>query len=144
MDLPVTPESQVHVTTSETLTSDLKASLLKMDFEDRDICHHAAAERLARMCLSLQEPDTLNAAIWRAAEYLMRLRYPHLEGQRLIGCPDRVRAECVTHAAQAFFLARAVLEGVFPRRDVEQAAADYYSHMEQLAARRVVPFGKVQ
>lgn len=126
-----------HATTNETIQRDLLLSLLKTDFEDRGLCAHRSAEKMAHLCVALCEPESYDAATWKAAERLYELMDP--EGHRdirLISRPLATRAAFLSLAWQMLAMWRLALEGGVPRPSLEQAYADLVSHKAQLAARR--------
>lgn len=124
------------ITTSETLSADLKASLLKMDLEYRGICIARAAEKTARLAVSLHDPVSHDAAIWKGAEaaydFLDSLRS---DSQPLSMCDPHLRAYYLWIAIKVFANVRLALEGTFPPDRVAQAHADYTNHMADVGRR---------
>lgn len=136
---PVT-DAPLGCTTDATLMRDLEASkiaaLIKCDFEDHNLCTHRTAERLATMCVSILDPATYDAALWKAAEALYQFMDGRHEAQELHQRDASVRALYLTMAVQAFSRARLALEGGFAPERLAEAYAHLQTHRNQLAERR--------
>lgn len=124
-----------HITTDATLTADLKASLLKGDLEDRNICEMRQAERTARLCVSLFEPDTYDAAMWKGAEALYRFMDGRSDALELSKRDASTRALYLTMTVQCMASVRLALEGGFSRERMAEAFAAIANHRDHLAAR---------
>lgn len=130
---------EVSHTTDGTMTHDLQCSLVKNTLEVAQVCDDPISKHTATFAVSLHERATFDAAIWKGAEFLSRLRYPQYGDRRLIGLPDEIQAECYQHAAKVFHVIRLVLQGDYNRAETEQAAADFYSHLSKLATAAAQP-----
>ena len=119
-------------TTDETLSSDLKASLLKMDLEDHVIAEARTAERLARLVVSMTEPNTLDAAYWKGAEASYRFMDGRADAVPLSERDASVRQLHLTVAIAVMGSMRLALEGGFGAQNMAQAFADISNHKEQL------------
>lgn len=129
---------QSHVTTPERLTADLQASLVKDALESSGICVQRQAERTAHLCVALFDPNSYDAAVWKAAEALYAFMESRADLEPLITRSVATRAAFLTMAVQAIASFRLTLEGGFPSDRMLQAVADYSTHREQLAARRAL------
>jgi hypothetical protein len=134
-----------HVTTDETLQSDLLASLIKEDLESRGLCVHRSAEKTARLCVSLFEPDTYDAAVWKAAEAIYKFMDGRSEAIELIHRDHTARSMYVWLAIQSIAAFRLALEGGFDQARMAEAYAAITNHKGQLGARaeamaKVIPF----
>lgn len=137
----------MRVTGGETFARDVQASLLKSDLEQRGICILGEAERAARLCVSLQERETVDAALWKAAEALYDIMQPgHSDREPLSRRPVHERGRYLLWAIQCTGRFRIALEGNYSVSELAQACADYSSHQAQVKAQRsftAVPGGRL-
>lgn len=131
-------------TTDESLSGDLLASLIASDLDARGLCVMRSAERTARLCVSLFEPDTYDAALWKSAEAIYRFMDGRADAVDLINRDASVRALYLTMAIQAWASLRLALEGGVSRESLATANAAISNHKLQLADRApkatVIPF----
>lgn len=125
------------VTTNDTLSADLKATLIKMDLEEHDVCYHTEAEHTARLVVALHDPAARDAAIWRGAEALYGWMHPDASADEPLRTrPLHERTFYTALAMQCWAWMRLTLEGTFTPTEVAQAYADYANHQSELATRR--------
>lgn len=124
------------VTTNDTLSADLKATLIKMDLEEHDVCYHTEAEHTARLVVALHDPAARDAALWKGAEAIYAWLNPAADDEPLRNRPARERQYYCILAAQCWAWMRLALEGAWASREMAQAYADYANHRSEVAARR--------
>lgn len=126
-------------TTDASVQRDLQASLVKAALESADVCAHRQAERTARLAVSLHDPETFDAAIWKGAEALFNAMDPAGSDYGPLRAQSAsVRGVYLTLAVQCLASIRLALEGSYPVEAIQQAFADVQTHRNQLASRRAL------